>query len=125
MKNLLRILGVMLATVFIGLSAVSCSDDKESEPSSNAGSITIINKSQYTLDSFQVNFTNDRGETITIEQKGTLKPNGTVLVDAPIGATYYYMSTVMFGDRYFSADYAINVRTQVLSDQIVGQWKKN
>jgi hypothetical protein len=111
--------------VILGLTVSSCSKDDKDEPSAVAGSIRVTNKSSYTLDDFRVNFTNDKGETITIEQKGTLKPEASVTVEAPIGATYYYMSTVMYGDRYFSADYAISVKSQVLSDQIVGQWKKN
>lgn len=102
----------------------SCSDDDD-EPSAIAGKVNIRNSSTYTLSDFMVNFTNDKGEIITREEKGTLKPNDVVSVDIPIGATYYYMSTVMSGYRFFSPDYSTSVRQQVLTTQTVGNWLTN
>ncbi len=126
MKNLLKHVAMLAFTLFLGLAATSCSDDDDKdEPSAVVGKISITNKSTYTLDNFMVNFTNDKGEVITREQKGTLKPSGKVSVEVPIGATYYYMSTAVNGTRFFSVDYAVSVKTQILTDQIVGEWKSN
>ena len=52
---------------------VSCGDDDKDEPSAVVGQLTIQNKSSYTLSAFMVNFTNDKGEIITREEKGTLR----------------------------------------------------
>lgn len=112
----------MLLTMSV--SMISCSD-KDDEPSAVVGKVLIQNKSSYTLASFKVNFTNDKGEVITQEDKGTLKAGDAVKVDVPIGASYYYMSTIAGSQRFFSPDYSVSVRMQVLTDQIVGNWRAN
>lgn len=99
----------------------SCSKDND-EPSPVVGKVTITNNSSYTLSSFVVVFVNDHQETITTENKGTFKPSEKIQVDIPIGATEYYMSTVAGGERFFSVNYNVSVKTQVLTDQIVGNW---
>lgn len=124
MAKLMRWLMVMLIPLF-SLSITSCSDDKDDEPSAVIGKITITNNSTYTLEDFMVNFMSVSGEVITREKKGTIKPKETVNVDIPIGAKLYYMSTTANGTRFFSADYEISVRKQILTDEIVGNWSMN
>lgn len=128
MKNLCKSFsGLLLLVAFFALcaGASSCSDDKKNdEPSAVVGTLSVVNNSRYTLEQFQVNFMNDDLEVITTEPKGTLKPGGSVEVEIPIGATKYYMGTVMAGSRYWSANYLVSVRRQVLTDDIVGLWSK-
>lgn len=120
-KQLPIYLIVMLMSVFVA----ACGGDDKDEPSATVGKLNITNNSTYTLSDFVVNFTNDSGEVITREQKGTVKPNDKVSVDIPIGATKYYMGTSLYGTRFWSADYAVSVKKQVLTDQIVGNWSSN
>lgn len=124
MKQTLKLFGLLLIMAF-SFTASSCSDDKNDEPSAVVGKISITNSSSYTLSGFIVNFTNDKGEIITREQKGTVKPKDKISVDIPIGATMYYMGTSLQGTYFFSPDYSVSVRNQVLTDQIVGNWTSN
>lgn len=114
----------MLMCLTLSASVVSCGGDDD-EPSAVAGQLSITNKSSDTLSDFVVHFTNDKNEIITREEKGTLKTNETIKVDIPIGATYYYMSTVAGRYRYFSPDYQTSVKKQVITDQTLGNWKTN
>ena len=123
MKQAIKLFSLLLIT-FLSVSLTSCGDD-EDEPSAVVGKVTITNSSTYTLENFIVNFTNDGGEIITREHKGTVKPKDKVLVEIPIGATKYYMGTTVAGTYFFSPDYATTVRNQVLTDQIVGNWTSN
>lgn len=124
MKHVKNLILVMFA-IFCCTAFTSCDKDDDKEPSTTTGRVNITNKSQYTLYDFGVVFTNSKGEKITAEDKGTLKPNDKVTVDIPIGATYYYMRTYLSGKYYFSVDYSTDVRSQVLSDQVVGNWTSN
>lgn len=124
MAKLMKWLMVILIPLF-SLTITSCSDDKDDEPSATVGTITITNSSTYTLDNFMVNFTSVSGEVITKESKGTIKPKETVKVDIPIGAKLYYMSTTANGTRFFSADYEVSVKKQILTNEIVGNWSSN
>lgn len=125
MEKFIKNLFMVMILAAFSVSFTSCGSDDDDDPSATVGRLTITNNSTYTLDSFMVNFTNDKGEIITRESKGTLKPKDKITVDIPIGASYYYMSTYVYGDRFFSVDYATTVRTQVLTDQIVGNWTAN
>ncbi len=122
MKKFLNlfVVALMFTTAF---ALTSCGDNED--PSASVGRVHITNRSTYTLDDFVVNFTNDSGEIITREKKGTVKPGQTINVDVPIGATYYYMGTYFYGKNFWSANYPVSVRTQVLTDQIVEEWKSN
>lgn len=108
------------------MSVTSCSgNDNDDEPSAVVGKLVITNSSSYTLSDFVINFTNDSHEIITREQKGTLKPKDKINVDIPLGATLYYMGTVSGGNRFWSPDYSVSVKNQVLTDQIIGNWSAN
>lgn len=124
MKQAIKLFGLFIIT-FLSFSLSSCGDDKEDEPSAVVGVVTITNTSTYTLSNFIVNFTNDDHEVITREQKGTVKPKDKVTVEIPIGATKYYMGTTVNGKYFFSPDYSVSVRNQILTDQIVGNWTAN
>lgn len=125
MNKIIKNLWLLLLLVSFGFSVSSCSDDDDDEPSAVVGKLTITNNSTYTLSNFIVNFTNDSHEIITKEQKGTLKPKDKVTVDIPIGATLYYMGTTSNGKYFWSPDYSTTVKSQVLTDQIVGNWSTN
>lgn len=114
---------ILMVMVCLGFN--SCSKDHDDEPSATVGKLSVTNSSTYTLNEFTVIFVNSRMETITIERKGTLKPKDQVSVDIPIGATEYYMGTIMYSTTFFSPNYDINVKRQVLTDQTVGQWTTN
>lgn len=124
MKKAIKLFG-LLFMVCLFAPMTSCGDDDDDEPSAVVGKVEILNNSKYSLENFFVNFTNDHGEIITREQKGTIKPKERVYVDIPIGATYYYMGFRDSGYTFFSVDYAVSVRNQVLTDQIVGNWSTN
>lgn len=117
--NLFFMMMVLLAST----TFASCSSGDD-EPSSTQGKVTITNKSTYTLEEFRVLFMSVSDEVITIEKKGTLKPGAKETVDIPLGAKTYYMSTYLGGYNYFSADYEISVRSQVLTDDVVGLWSR-
>lgn len=124
MKSYIKYLWYVLAVFIFATTVVSCSKDDDGEPSAVVGRVSILNNTSYTLDDFMVNFINDSNEIITRESKGTLKPKETVMVDIPIGATQYYMGTVEGGIRFWSPNYAVSVKNQVLTDQIVGNWSR-
>lgn len=125
MNKIIKKSWLLLLLVSFGLSTSSCSDDDNDEPSAVVGKVTITNSSTYTLTDFTVNFINDSYEIITREKKGTLKPNEKVTVDIPIGATNYYMGTTSNGRYYWSPNYSTSVKSQVLTDQIIGNWTAN
>lgn len=116
---------IFFVVLTMGFTMTSCSDDDDDEPSATVGKVTIINSSTYTLSDFRVNFVNDGDELITRELKGTVKPKDQITVDIPIGATKYYMGTTMSGRTFWSADYSVSVKKQVLTDQTVNNWKTN
>jgi len=126
MKKFLKFFPVLFAVMLTGLVTTSCGDDDEDDvPAGVVGHITIKNSSKYELDDFVVNFINDDLELITRERKGTLKCNASCQVDIPIGATKYYMGTSQGGKMFWSANYDISIRSQVLTDQSVGNWSSN
>ncbi len=127
MKQIYRLLGLMLMVVCaVGFTA--CGDDEDEPapaPPVDSTVISITNGSSYTLDDFIVVFTNTKGETISRERKGTLKPGGHVEADIPQGAVYYYMGTMLMGSRFFSPDYEVSLKSIRLTDDTVGEWRTN
>lgn len=92
-------------------------------------SITVTNKSVYTLSRFTIHFISAEklqdGEEISSRDFGTLYPNGTITVDLPTGAKGYYMSTYLSGKTFFSPDYSIEYSKLDLTDAEVGRWRTN
>lgn len=120
MKNLMRFFTVMVLMTLALPTLTSCDPDPEVKDT-----VYIDNKSTYTLYSFGVIFETSGGETITIEEKGTVKPGQKFSVDVPTGAGRYYMRTKIGSTYYFSVYYNISDRNQVLTDDIVGYWSSN
>ena len=123
MKKHYSVLIAMFLLFVAANTFTACGGDEVDD--TTQGTLVIKNNSIYSLQRFAIRFINSRGETISDIDKGTFEPGSSQKCTIPIGATEYYMRTLLGGTYFFSPNYEVSIKKITLDNSTVGAWTSN